>query len=147
MKALLQRVRHASVVVDGEEIGAIKQGLLVFLGVGRDDDEAAAQKLLKRVLGYRIFADDDGRMNLSVRDIEGELLIVSQFTLMADTQKGMRPGFSQAGAPDVAEQLYEYFVAQARETYQSDKIATGQFAADMQISLLNDGPVTFMLDV
>ena len=147
MRALIQRVSYASVVVDGNAIGEIKQGLLVLLGVGRDDNEAIADKLLHKVLNYRIFSDDDGKMNLNVQQIDGELLVVSQFTLMADTSKGLRPGFSSAGSPEHANALYSYFVDQAKERYSQDKIQTGEFAADMQVSLLNNGPVTFMLEV
>lgn len=147
MKALIQRVSHASVVVDGDAIGNIQQGLLVLLGVGKEDDQAVADKLLHKVLNYRIFSDDHGKMNLNVQQIGGELLVVSQFTLMADTDKGLRPGFSTAGSPEHANALYGYFVDQAKQHYSQDKIQTGEFAADMKVSLLNDGPVTFMLEV
>jgi D-tyrosyl-tRNA(Tyr) deacylase len=147
MKALIQRVKNASVTVNGKTIASIEQGLLVLLGVGHEDDKAKADKLLKKLLSYRIFADSDDKMNLSVSDIGGELLIVSQFTLMADTQKGTRPGFSSAAKPALAEQLYDYFVEQAKKQHPAEKIATGQFAADMKVALVNDGPVTFMLEV
>lgn len=147
MKALIQRVKHANVTVDGETIGAIGQGLLVLLGVGKNDNEAIADKLLHKLLHYRVFSDQNDKMNLSVQQIEGELLIVSQFTIMADTQKGLRPSFSTAAMPSDAESLYEYFLQAAQQNYQANKIAHGQFAADMQVSLLNDGPVTFMLEV
>lgn len=147
MKALIQRVKHASVTVDGETIGAIGQGLLVLLGVGKNDNEAIADKLLHKLLHYRVFSDQNDKMNLNVQQIEGELLIVSQFTIMADTQKGLRPSFSTAAMPSDAERLYEYFLQAAQQNYQANKIAHGQFAADMQVSLLNDGPVTFMLEV
>lgn len=145
MRALLQRVREACVRVDGEVIGQIDAGLLVFLAVQRGDTAAQADRLLERVLGYRVFPDAQDRMNRSLRDTGGGLLIVSQFTLAADTQKGMRPGFSSAARPDEAEKLYEYFVAQARESH--TPVATGRYAADMQVSLVNDGPVTFLLEV
>lgn len=145
MKALLQRVRHASVEVDGAVVGDIEQGLLVFVGVEKDDDEAAADKLLAKLLAYRVFADDDDKMNRSVADISGGVLLVSQFTLAADTRKGLRPSFSSAAPPAQAEALYDYMLAQAQALH-SGKVASGQFAADMQISLLNDGPVTFLLE-
>ena len=147
MRALIQRVKQASVAVDGKIIGEIDRGLLVLLGVGHNDSEAVADKLLHKVLHYRIFADAEGKMNNNVQQAEGGLLIVSQFTLMADTAKGLRPGFSTAAKPDKAEALYNYFSQQAEKSYQTEKIQTGQFAADMQVSLLNDGPVTFMLEV
>lgn len=132
--------------VDGQIVGAIEQGLLVFLGVAAEDNQAVADKLLHKVLHYRVFADADDKMNLNVQQIQGSLLIVSQFTLMADTQKGLRPSFSQGANPVLANDLYQYFVQQARVTYQADKVATGIFAADMQVALLNDGPVTFLLE-
>lgn len=144
MKGLIQRVSHAQVVVDGEVVGAIEQGLLLLLGVEQADTEQQADKLLHKVLNYRIFADEQGKMNLSVKDIGGGLLVVSQFTLAADTKKGLRPSFSGAANPALAEQLYQYFVMQARQ--QHNQVATGIFAADMKVSLCNDGPVTFMLE-
>lgn len=144
MIGLIQRVSEASVSVAGEPVGTIGCGVLLLLGVQRDDDEAKADKLLRRVMGYRIFPDDDGKMNLSLRDINGELLVVSQFTLAADTNKGTRPGFSRAAAPQDAERLYEYFVSQAAK---DTSVATGRFGANMQVSLVNDGPVTFWLEV
>ena len=144
MKGLIQRVSHAQVVVDGEVVGAIEQGLLLLLGVEQADTEQQADKLLHKVLNYRIFADGQGKMNLSVKDIGGGLLVVSQFTLAAETKKGLRPSFSSAANPALAEQLYQYFVTQARQ--QHNIVATGIFAADMKVSLCNDGPVTFMLE-
>jgi D-aminoacyl-tRNA deacylase len=144
MKGLIQRVSHAQVVVDGEVVGAIEQGLLLLLGVEQADTEQQANKLLHKVLNYRIFADEQGKMNLSVKDIGGGLLVVSQFTLAADTKKGLRPSFSSAANPALAEQLYQYFVTQAQQ--QHNQVATGIFAADMKVSLCNDGPVTFMLE-
>lgn len=145
MKALLQRVRHARVEVDQEVVGQIDQGLLVFLGVEKGDDQAAMEKLITRILAYRVFADQAGKMNRSLTDIAGGLLLVSQFTLAADTRKGLRPGFSTAAPPDQAESLFDHGVAFAREKHAV--VAAGVFGADMQISLLNDGPVTFLLEV
>ena len=145
MKALIQRVSHASVTVDGECTGAIDQGILVLLGVEKTDDRAKADKLLKKILGYRIFSDEEGKMNLNVQQINGGLLVVSQFTLVADTAKGLRPGFSAGATPAQGEELYDYFVEQAAAIH--NPVATGRFGADMKVSLLNDGPVTFMLEV
>lgn len=149
MRGLIQRVSHASVVVSGEVVGEIDKGLLLLLGVQKGDTEEQAQKLLHKVSNYRVFADEQQKMNLSVKDISGGLLIVSQFTLAAETQKGLRPGFSSAAEPALAEDLYNYFVAQAHQLALESKVTvqTGTFGADMQVSLLNDGPVTFMLDV
>ena len=143
MKALIQRVTHASVVVDGETIGAIDQGLLVLLGVEKLDDESVAAKLLEKLLNYRVFSDSAGKMNLSVSDICGGILLVSQFTLAADTKKGLRPGFSAAAAPEDAKALYEYCLQWLQAKHAT--VAAGKFGADMQVSLTNDGPVTFML--
>lgn len=145
MRALIQRVKHASVAVDEKVVGQIEQGLLVFLGVARDDTPEIADKLLHKLLHYRVFADENDKMNLNVQQAQGGLLIVSQFTLMADTSKGLRPGFSQGAAPSLANELYQYFVQQANAQYTQGRIATGIFAANMQVSLLNDGPVTFLL--
>lgn len=147
MKALIQRVKHASVTVDGVTIGEIGHGLLVLLGVGPADDESKADKLLHKVLNYRIFADADGKMNNNLMQAAGGLLVVSQFTLMAETHKGLRPGFSTAAKPDKAEALYDYFVQQARQQCPDDRVHTGSFGADMQVTLQNDGPVTFMLEI
>ncbi len=147
MKALIQRVSHAAVVVDDETTGAIEQGLLVLLGVAKDDDRSKADKLLKKILNYRIFSDDEGKMNLNVQQVNGGVLVVSQFTLVADTGKGLRPSFSKGATPALAEQLYDYFVTAASSCYDAEQIQTGRFAADMKVSLLNDGPVTFMLEV
>ena len=144
MKALIQRVKQATVHVEGEEVGKIQQGILVFLGVEKGDNEQVSDKLLQKVLKYRIFSDAEGKMNCSVADVSGGLLIVSQFTLVADTRKGLRPSFSSAAPPVVGRQLYDYFVSQA--TQQHADVETGLFGADMQVALLNDGPVTFMLD-
>jgi D-tyrosyl-tRNA(Tyr) deacylase len=145
MIGLIQRVTEASVTVDGQIIGQINQGILLLLGVEKGDDEKKAERLLERVSGYRIFEDDTGRMNLSLKQIEGDLLVVSQFTLPADTRKGTRPSFSSAADPVLGESLYHYFVQQAKA--QLPHVETGKFAADMKVSLLNDGPVTFWLQV
>ncbi|MGF1738853.1 D-aminoacyl-tRNA deacylase [Photobacterium satsumensis] len=145
MIALIQRVSEASVTVDGQVTGAIGKGLLVLLGVEKGDDEAKAKRLREKVLGYRIFEDEDGKMNLNVPQAGGSVLVVSQFTLAADTKKGMRPGFSNGAAPQDAERMYEYFVDCCKET--EIKTETGIFAADMKVALLNDGPVTFWLQV
>jgi D-aminoacyl-tRNA deacylase len=144
MKALLQRVTEAAVAVDGERIAAIGPGLLVFLGVEPDDGAAEVDWLAAKVLALRIFPDGDKPMNRPVVDVGGELLVVSQFTLAADTRRGNRPGFSNAAAPEHAEALYEAFVAALRG--RGAAVATGRFGADMQVSLVNDGPVTFMLE-
>ena len=145
MIGLLQRVSEASVHVDGKQVGSIEQGLLVLVGVERNDTETQAERLLERLLGYRVFADDAGRMNLSLRDVQGGLLLVPQFTLAADTHKGTRPGFSHAASPQLGQQLFEGMLASAKE--QHKPVAAGIFGADMQVSLLNDGPVTFWLQV
>ncbi|MBI5451604.1 MAG: D-tyrosyl-tRNA(Tyr) deacylase [Gammaproteobacteria bacterium] len=143
MIALLQRVSAARVVVHGETIGEIGHGLLVLIGVERDDDEAKAERLLERLLGYRVFADEAGKMNLSVRDIGGGLLLVPQFTLAADTDSGLRPSFSSAAPPELGRCLFDYLVQRARQ--QHPVVASGRFGADMQVTLTNDGPVTFWL--
>jgi D-tyrosyl-tRNA(Tyr) deacylase len=140
MKLLLQRVRQAQVVVEGETIGAIGTGLLALVCAERGDTEANADKLLAKMLKLRIFSDEAGKMNLSVQDVGGGLLLVSQFTLAADTSSGNRPGFSGAAAPEDGRRLYEHFVARARALH--PVVATGRFAADMQVHLVNDGPVT-----
>ncbi|BDX18483.1 MAG: D-tyrosyl-tRNA(Tyr) deacylase [Pseudomonadales bacterium] len=145
MKGLLQRVSQARVEVEGEIVGSIDQGLLVLVGIEPQDDEASADKLLKRLLEYRVFTDVDGRMNDSLTDVQGGLLLVSQFTLAADTRKGRRPGFSTAAPPDRAEVLFNYLVARAQALH--PQVATGRFGADMQVHLVNDGPVTFLLEV
>ena len=140
MQALIQRVTHASVSVGNETIGAIGPGLLVLLCAERDDTDAVADKLLAKLLKLRIFSDEAGKMNRSVQDVAGGLLIVSQFTLAADTSGGNRPSFTAAAAPDEGRRLYEHFVAQARSAH--PVVQTGRFAADMQVALVNDGPVT-----
>ncbi|MBW3807902.1 D-tyrosyl-tRNA(Tyr) deacylase [Aeromonas jandaei] len=145
MIALIQRVSEACVTVEGEVTGAIGQGLLVLLGVEQGDDEAKADKLLHKVSGYRVFSDENGKMNLNVSQIGGSLLVVSQFTLAADTKSGMRPSFSCGAHPSEAERLYDYFAAKAAAS--GIPTATGRFAADMKVALVNDGPVTFWLQV
>ncbi|EWH08936.1 D-tyrosyl-tRNA(Tyr) deacylase [Catenovulum agarivorans DS-2] len=145
MIALLQRVSQASVTVNNQVISNINQGILVLLGVEKGDDEAKAKRLAERVAGYRIFEDENGKTNLSVKDVAGEILVVSQFTLAADTKKGMRPSFSNAAAPDLANQLYLYFAQQIE--LQGIRVQTGQFQADMKVSLTNDGPMTFRLEI
>lgn len=142
MIALIQRVTQAQVNVDGNTVGKIGKGLLVLLGVEKDDDRICADKLAEKVLNYRVFGDENDKMNLNVRQAGGELLVVSQFTLVADTQRGLRPSFSRGAAPALANELYRYFVQKCREEIQ---VETGEFAADMQVCLTNDGPVTFWL--
>jgi D-tyrosyl-tRNA(Tyr) deacylase len=144
MIALLQRVLEAQVRVDRTVVASIACGLLVFVGVRPDDDSAEAQKLLARVLKYRVFGDDQGKMNLNLRQIDGDLLLVPQFTLAADTRHGLRPGFSTAAAPELARRLFEELVAAARA--QHPRVESGVFGADMQVALVNDGPVTFWLE-
>jgi D-tyrosyl-tRNA(Tyr) deacylase len=143
MIALIQRVTSASVTVDNTIVGEINHGLLVFIAVEPGDTEAKAKRLAERVTGYRIFEDEQGKMNLNVKQIDGEVLVVSQFTLAADTSKGMRPSFTSAAAPDVSKQLYQFFCQQCRE--QGFTVPTGIFGADMKVALLNDGPATFTL--
>lgn len=145
MIGLLQRVLEARVVVAGETVGAIGPGLLVLVGVEKGDSEDQARRLLERLLGYRVFGDAEGRMNLSVQDIGGGLLLVPQFTLAADTRKGRRPSFTPAADPGEGERLFDYLVAEARAVY--PQVASGRFGAHMQVSLVNDGPVTFWLQV
>lgn len=144
MKGLIQRVQHASVEVDGQCIGSIGPGLLLLLGVERSDTEENADKLLHKVLNYRIFADTDGKMNESLIQQRKELLVVSQFTLVADTRKGLRPGFSQGATPSEGERLYEYFLTQSQNRL--TRVSAGRFGADMKVTLCNDGPVTFLLE-
>ena len=145
MKAVLQRVAEARVVVNDEIVGQIGRGLLVLVCAERGDSQAQADKLLAKILKLRIFADDAGKMNRSVQDVAGGLLIVSQFTLAADVSGGNRPSFTGAAAPDEGRRLYDYFVAQARQLH--PQVETGQFAADMQVHLVNDGPVTIPLHI
>ena len=144
MIALIQRVTQAKVDVNGETIGQIGKGLLVLLGVEKEDNQEKADKLAEKVLNYRIFSDENDKMNLNVQQAQGELLIVSQFTLAADTQKGLRPSFSRGAPPALANELYEYFIQKCGKKL---PVSTGKFAADMQVSLTNDGPVTFWLNI
>lgn len=143
MIGLLQRVLSASVTVDGEVVGAISTGILVFVGVERVDSEKRAQRLLDRLLGYRVFDDGSGRMNLSVLDVGAAMLLVPQFTLVADTEKGMRASFAPAADPEPSRRLFDFLVAQARE--RCSHVESGRFGADMKVALVNDGPVTFWL--
>lgn len=145
MIALIQRVTEAKVIVNNKKIGEIQQGLLAFIGIEKADNETQIPRLLNKIFSYRVFADEEDKMNLSVQDIKGGVLLVPQFTLAADTQKGCRPSFSSAASPDVGEKLFNKFVKQAKKNYQH--VETGQFAADMKVSLVNDGPVTFWLQV
>ncbi|AZS51474.1 D-tyrosyl-tRNA(Tyr) deacylase [Entomomonas moraniae] len=145
MKALIQRVAHASVSVDKIIIGEINTGILALVGVESDDTSDRADKLLHKLLNYRIFSDENDKMNKSLLDIHGGLLLVSQFTLVANTKSGLRPSFSSAADPLLGEQLFNYLLGQAKQKY--DIVATGQFGAHMQIDLINDGPVTFLLEV
>lgn len=145
MRGLIQRVSEASVTVDGARVGHIQRGVLVLLGVQRGDGPGECEKLASKVASYRIFPDDDGRMNRSVRDVGGAVLVVSQFTLAADTGKGLRPSFTPAAEPQLAQALYDYFVeCVGREVA---NVQTGRFGANMKVSLCNDGPVTFLLEV
>jgi D-tyrosyl-tRNA(Tyr) deacylase len=144
MIGLLQRVSHAKVVIEGKNVGEIGTGLLALVGVRPNDDEASARRLLVRMLRYRIFPDGGGKMNLSLTQANGQLLLVPQFTLAADTAKGLRPGFSTAAPPEQAQRLFDSLVKSARELHGS--VETGVFGADMQVSLTNDGPVTIWLE-
>ena len=145
MIGLLQRVSEARVEVDGRSVGSIETGLLVLIGVEKGDSESCAERLLDRLVTYRVFADEAGKMNRSLRDVGGGLLLVSQFTLAADTKSGTRPGFSTAAPPDEGRRLFDHLVRYARA--QHGVVATGEFGADMRVSLINDGPVTFWLHV
>lgn len=145
MIALIQRVTQSKVVVNDKTVGEIEQGVMALIGVEKGDDQAKADKLLKKILGYRIFADDDDKMNLSLESIGGGLLLVPQFTLAADTKSGMRPSFSSAAPPAQGQELFEYLAGRAKETYST--VETGEFGADMKVHLVNDGPVTFTLQV
>lgn len=144
MIGLIQRVNHASVNIDQKCVAKIEKGLLLLLGIEREDTSANLDKLLRKTLNYRIFPDDNGRMNLSLTDIQGDLLVVSQFTLVADTAKGNRPGFSRGATPEHGEKMFNEFVQKASQ--QHDNVSAGVFGADMQVALLNDGPVTFWLN-
>ena len=145
MKCLVQRVTEAAVEVAGERIGAIGSGLLVLVGVEKKDDNKNIERMVERLLGYRLFGDNEDRMNRSIRDVSGDQLLVSQFTLAADTKKGARPSFSSAAEPAIARTFFDEFVELIRAQH-AGHIATGRFGANMQVSLINDGPVTFLLE-
>jgi D-tyrosyl-tRNA(Tyr) deacylase len=147
MIALLQRASQASVVVDGQTLGSIGTGLMVLVCAERHDTPAEADALLKKLLAYRVFSDEAGKMNRSVADVQGGLLLIPQFTLAADTNSGTRPSFTPAAAPELGRQLFDHFVAQARVRHGEERVGTGRFGADMKVSLTNDGPVTFWLQV
>ena len=144
MRLVIQRVLHAEVQVDGNTIGQIGKGLLVFVGAGQNDTKEIADKYLRKLLGLRIFEDKNGKTNLSLKDVDGVLLIVSQFTLYANCKKGNRPSFIEAGEPHMAEALYEYMIEEAKKSV--PVVEHGEFGADMKVSLLNDGPFTIILD-
>ena len=144
MRAVVQRVTRASVTVDGEVVGEIGKGLVVLVGIARDDTKVEAAYLADKISNLRIFDDDEGKMNVSVKDVRGGLLIVSQFTLYGDVRRGLRPSWIEAAPPEIAEPLYEFFVRQARAAV--PEVATGKFQAMMQVELVNDGPVTILLD-
>ena len=144
MRAVVQRVTRASVTVDGEIVGEIRNGLVVLLGIAHDDTKADADYLVPKIIALRIFDDAEGRMNVSIKDIEGGLLIVSQFTLYGDVRRGLRPSWSDAAAPEIAEPLYDYFVESSRKLL--GRVETGSFRKTMQVELVNDGPVTILLD-
>ena len=145
MKALIQRVSSSKVNVSGKSVGSIEKGLLVFLGLEKQDTRSMADKMINKIISYRVFPDQNQKMNLSLKDINGEILIISQFTLAADTKNGTRAGFSTAMLPLDAEGLYDYFVEETKNS--SLRVQTGVFGADMKVSLVNDGPVTFLLEV
>ena len=144
MKFVIQRVSHASVTVHEETIGRINQGYLVLIGVGKEDTREDADRLVKKMIGLRIFADENGKINKSLKDVDGELLLVSQFTLYADCRHGNRPGFTEAAGPDMANELYEYIIESCKK--EVAVVEQGEFGADMKVELLNDGPFTILLD-
>ena len=144
MRLVIQRVTHASVTVDNQVIGKIGKGFMVLIGVGQNDTKEIADKMVKKMVGLRIFEDENGKTNLSLADVGGELLLISQFTLYANCKKGNRPSFIESGAPDLAESLYEYIIAKCKESV--PVVERGCFGADMKVSLLNDGPFTIVLD-
>ena len=144
MKFVIQRVKEANVAVNGETIGAIDKGFLVLVGINNTDDEVIADKMVKKLIGLRIFEDENGTTNLALNDVNGSLLVISQFTLYADCRKGNRPSFTDAGAPDMANRLYEYILSKCSE--QVANVQKGEFGADMKVSLINDGPFTIVLD-
>lgn len=144
MRFVVQRVKRASVTIEGELRGEIGRGLLVFLGIGQEDDERMADKMVQKLIHMRIFEDSEGKTNLGLKDVEGEILLISQFTLYADCKKGNRPSFTKAGAPEMANRLYEYIVERCKE--QIPRVKCGEFGADMAVELINDGPFTVILD-
>lgn len=144
MKFVIQRVSEASVAVDGEVIGQINKGYMVLIGVGQNDTKEIADKMVKKMVGLRIFEDENGKTNLSLADVNGQMLLISQFTLYANCKKGNRPSFIDSGAPDMAEEMYEYIIAKCRESV--PVVEKGSFGADMKVSLINDGPFTIVLD-
>lgn len=144
MRLVIQRVLEASVAVEGNVIGKIDKGFCVFVGVGQNDTKEIADKMIKKMLGLRIFDDENDKINLSLTDVGGKLLLISQFTLYADCKKGYRPSFTDAGAPDVAQKLYEYVIEECKNA--GFEVQTGEFGADMKVSLINDGPFTILLD-
>lgn len=146
MRAVIQRVTKSHVDVDDETIGNIDQGLLVLLGVGLEDDSTDVEYLVEKIVNLRIFEDEDQKMNLSLLDIEGEILVISQFTLQGDTRKGRRPSFSNAGRPDKAEPLYLEFIEKCTDYTEIQRVQTGEFGANMKVHLVNDGPVTMLID-
>lgn len=144
MRFVIQRVKHASVMIEGNVKGEIGKGFLVLIGVGREDNDTIADKMVQKLVNMRIFEDENGKTNLGLKDVEGELLLISQFTLYADCKKGNRPSFTKAGAPDEAERLYEYIIDKCRQ--EIPVVQQGEFGADMKVELLNDGPFTVILD-
>lgn len=144
MRFLIQRVNEASVAVEGDIVGKIGRGFLVFVGISDSDDTAIADKMIKKLIGLRIFEDEEGKTNLDLNSVGGQLLLISQFTLYADCRKGNRPSFVKAGAPDMAEELYQYIISQCRQ--EIAVVEEGRFGADMKVSLVNDGPFTIILD-
>lgn len=144
MRFVIQRVKHASVTIEGDVKGDIGKGFLVLIGVGREDNDTIADKMVQKLVNMRIFEDENGKTNLGLKDVEGELLLISQFTLYADCKKGNRPSFTKAGAPDEAERLYEYIIDKCRQ--EISVVQQGEFGADMKVELLNDGPFTVILD-
>lgn len=144
MKFVIQRVNHASVKVDGNVVGKIDKGYMVLIGISENDTKEIADKMIKKMIGLRIFEDENGKTNISLKDVSGELLLISQFTLYADCKKGNRPSFINAGKPDMANEMYEYIISKCKE--EIEVVEQGEFGADMKVSLLNDGPFTIVLD-
>ena len=146
MRFVIQRVSHAQVSVEGVIVGKIDKGFLVLIGIEQSDDKAIADKMIKKLIGLRIFEDSEGKTNLDLNTVEGKVLLISQFTLYADCKKGYRPSFTRAGSPDMAEELYQYIIDQCKAGLGSHKVETGYFGADMKVDLRNDGPFTILLD-